>query len=544
MGYIASLFTTIPALVALGLCLIASLVITLIQRRTGRREAPMLNEFIPFVSNTYQYLTDMGGFLNRATTALAMNGIVRFRLGRRNVYLVSGTDNIQALCEPPHIMDPNTFHILLMQTHWGITPHEIKKFQGDVSGRKKIPLPGTENIPLDQRHWYNHHQIYAEYLSSAKYTQILANTFLSFFSEKLDRYQLLEWTSVSLFDFLKTDMAESAIASIFGTQILSLNPEMIKAYWEFDEVAGALVFGLPRLIKPRPWRVRERLHNMVHRHVQSAWLHFNWDGPEAELDWDPHWGSRFSREIAKWLRGAGFTDHTISGHTTATLFGLNGNTLPIATWILMELVQDQKLAQLIRKEVSVAFTVDPNTGKHEIDIHKLLSLPRLLSVYTEVLRLHISFNATREVRQDISINNFSIAKGSLVQAPSQIVHYDEYVWGIDDHPASEFWAERHLEYVDETGDAILEPHFLINARPTSFFPFGLGYALCPGRHFAKREILLAVAIIINKFEIEMIEWMLPDGTPSDRPARSNQYYAGTAAMPPDREMKIRWKRMW
>ncbi|KAI1735299.1 cytochrome P450 [Xylaria scruposa] len=544
MGYIDTLTNTTTALIALFLCLSFSFVRPFIQRRTGRREAPMLNEAIPFISNTYQYLTNMAKFLKRATAALALNSIIRFRLGHKNIYLLSGADNIQILCEPPHIMDPNMFQVLLMDKHWGIAAHEIKKFESDLSGRKRIPLPGAENIPPDQRHWYNHHEIYAKFLSSAKYTEILADKFFSIFSMRLDRYQLLEWTTVSIFDLLKTDMAESAIESLFGSKILSLNPDLIKSYWEFDEVAGPLVFGPPRFIKPGPWRIRERLHSMVHRHVESAWQHFNWDGPEADSDWDPHWGSRFSREIAKWLRGAGFEDRTISGHTTATLFGLNGNTLPIVAWILMELVQDRQLIQIIRKEVETVFTIDPNTGKHEIDVDRLLSLPRLLSVYTEVLRLHISFNVTREVRQEISINGFSVAKGSFVQAPSQIAHYDESVWGTADHPASKFWAERHLSYVDEIGNAITEPRFLITCRPTSFFPFGLGYALCPGRHFAKREILMAVAIVINKFDIEMIEWTLPDGTKSSRPAQDDQYYVGTAAMPPDREMKIRWRRMW
>ncbi|RYP10035.1 hypothetical protein DL765_008234 [Monosporascus sp. GIB2] len=433
-----------------------------------------------------------------------------------------------------------------MASHWGMPKDEIKMFENDKSGRQKMPLPGAD-IPQDQRHWYNHHQIYAEYLSSTKYTGILADTFYHFFSQRLDQQPLSEWAIVALFDLLKSDMAESAVKSMFGSRILELNPDLIKCYWEFDEVAGILVWGFPRFIRRRPWQIRERLHGMVHRHVESAWQNFDWNGPEAGSDWDPHWGSRFSREIAKWLRQSGFSNRTASGHTTATLFGLNGNTLPITAWILMELIKDPPLLRVVRAEVLQASTVDQATGEHRLDVHKLLSLPRFLSVYTEVLRMHISFNVTREVQQDIWIDGHRIAKGTLLQAPSQIAHYDESDWGVPGHPASEFWADRHLEYVnrlDEAGNAIRQPEFSMKARATSFFPYGGGYALCPGRHFAKREIMMAVAIILAKFDIEFAGWTHMDGSESDRPPQNDQRYAGAAAMPPDRDMKIRWKRLW
>jgi hypothetical protein len=63
--------------------------------------------------------------------------------------------------------------------------------------------------------------------------------------------------------------------------------------------------------------------------------------------------------------------------------------------------------------------------------------------------------------------------------------------------------------------------------------------MCPGRHFAKQEILLAVAIMVTKFDIEFVGWRNLDGTKSDRPAEDDKRYAGFIAMSPDREMEIR-----
>jgi hypothetical protein len=67
--------------------------------------------------------------------------------------------------------------------------------------------------------------------------------------------------------------------------------------------------------------------------------------------------------------------------------------------------------------------------------------------------------------------------------------------------------------------------------------------MCPGRNFAKQEILLTVGILISKFDIELIEWTDLDGIKSDRPGRNNEKYNSAAAMPPDRDMRVRWKRL-
>lgn len=75
-------------------------------------------------------------------------------------------------------------------------------------------------------------------------------------------------------------------------------------------------------------------------------------------------------------------------------------------------------------------------------------------------------------------------------------------------------------------------------------PSGGGTGMCPGRRFAKQEILIALSAIIAKFEIEPVEWINHDGSPSDREAREDEKYSGTGSMAPDRDMKILWKRLW
>jgi len=73
---------------------------------------------------------------------------------------------------------------------------------------------------------------------------------------------------------------------------------------------------------------------------------------------------------------------------------------------------------------------------------------------------------------------------------------------------------------------------------------GGGVAICPGRHFAKQEIMLTIAILASKFDYEFVEWVKMDGTPSDRPPRNDTKYAGAAGVPPDVDIKVRLKRRW
>lgn len=68
--------------------------------------------------------------------------------------------------------------------------------------------------------------------------------------------------------------------------------------------------------------------------------------------------------------------------------------------------------------------------------------------------------------------------------------------------------------------------------------------MCPGRFFAKQEILLTIAILVTKFDMEFVEWTNLDGSKSDRPPVDDERYFGTAAVPPDRDVKVRWKKLW
>ncbi len=56
--------------------------------------------------------------------------------------------------------------------------------------------------------------------------------------------------------------------------------------------------------------------------------------------------------------------------------------------------------------------------------------------------------------------------------------------------------------------------------------------------------MLTIAMLATRFDMEFVRWEKMDGTPSNRPAQGDPRYTGAADVPPNRDMEVRWKRLW
>jgi hypothetical protein len=212
-----------------------------------------------------------------------------------------------------------------MEKQWGMSKAEMVKFKSDRSGRLPKPAPGFDNIDEGRRYWRNHNRLYTDYLTEPKHADALAADFLQRLAQRLDQQCRTSddegWTTVRLLGTLRTHMSECSVETLFGTRLFDLNPGFTECYWRYDEVAGQLLTGLPGFLQPHAANAKNRLHSMVRRHIDAAWSEFDSNVEDVEVLWEPHFGSRLSRESARWLRAQGFSDHTIAGHTLATIFG-------------------------------------------------------------------------------------------------------------------------------------------------------------------------------------------------------------------------------
>lgn len=155
---------------------------------------------------------------------------------------------------------------------------------------------------------------------------------------------------------------------------------------------------------------------------------------------------------------------------------MNSNSNPTTMWVTMEIVRDQDLLQAVREEVATVFVDNPETGSRTLDVEGLIRLPLLRSVLAEVLRLHMNFNVLRYVNDPITIDGHKLRRGVMVAAPMLTAHHDETYWGATGHPASEFWAERHIrrkEVKDGAGNVSKARVFALAGRPSSYLPFGM-----------------------------------------------------------------------
>ncbi|GAP88932.1 putative cytochrome p450 family protein [Rosellinia necatrix] len=538
--------TALSVIVLVVFAIALRLVITLNgqKRASNAHEPAWLGEPIPFISNAWQFMTNKRRFIARIRKALEDRPIVQCRLGPTRIYIITGGSNVSTIFRSSFTSEPWILSIL--ERSAGYTPTDMAHFYADRSGPFSLPSSKDMNPPK-KRIWYESHRMHDETLIAARPINAFAMSFQRFFADELAFFPVGEWVEdVRIFKFFKMQMSAAATRAIVGPRIIDLNPGFIDVFWEYEKVPEVLAFGLPPWLNRRAAKVRDRFGAMCRKWYELSDREFDWESPDRHADWEPIFGSQISKGLAQWAKDFDFSTESISGAFALFLYGLHANAIPICTWLMFELLKDLKLLEAIRAEIKHAEASKHGTSLY-FDHQILTSLPLLQSVFTEVMRLHVGVLITRKATESVTIAGYTIPKGSIVQAPTEVAHLDEAVWGKPGHPASEFWAYRHvkeIEIVNPAGHPTKKLEFSISGKTGSFFPYGGGISMCAGRLFANAEILLAVAMVISRFDIEFVQWIKDDGSPSERPAQDNVAYANAVAAPPDRDIRVKWKRMW
>ena len=150
-------------------------------------------------------------------------------------------------------------------------------------------------------------------------------------------------------------------------------------------------------------------------------------------------------------------------------------------------------------------------------------------MHAEVLRLRVEVQSVFcSDREEIVINEWRFPEKTLVLVPTGPAHMDSDFWSTQngEHPLNKFWADRFLAYPNDpqsgprkkTATAVgkatqaqcqnLEdrgkPRFISAGMADNYMPYGVGERTCPGRFFARREIVAFCANIVNDFDIELL----------------------------------------
>jgi cytochrome P450 len=184
---------------------------------------------------------------------------------------------------------------------------------------------------------------------------------------------------------------------------------------------------------------------------------------------------------------------------------------------------------------------DP-TSLTGFDIEKLSQIPLLQSIWAETMRLRVHiFNTRNTQNQEVNVNNWLIPRNSTIFLTSTLAHMDPAEWNTgehNEHPLDTFWAERFIEYRNDTVSELEldgKPGYRFDASMAgSWIPFGGGPYKCPGRHFAKREALMLCALLVSHYDVEF------DGCCDD--VGMDWRTCGLGTLKPDRKIKYRMRR--
>uniref|UniRef100_J3MFI9 Cytochrome P450 n=1 Tax=Oryza brachyantha TaxID=4533 RepID=J3MFI9_ORYBR len=161
-------------------------------------------------------------------------------------------------------------------------------------------------------------------------------------------------------------------------------------------------------------------------------------------------------------------------------------TTNLLTWATVLLAMHPDWQDRARREV-LAVCGDAGDLPTKEHLPKLKTLGIILN---ETLRLSPPAVATiRRAKADVTLGGISIPRDTELLVPIMAIHHDARLWGPD---AAQFNPARFAG-----GAARAARH------PLAFIPFGLGSRMCIGQNLALLEAKLAMAILLQRFDLAL-----------------------------------------
>lgn len=287
-------------------------------------------------------------------------------------------------------------------------------------------------------------------------------------------------TSTSVEDLLLWTQHTVTVATaefLYGpSNPIAANPSLESSFWDFDHGLGQLLaFAslVPSITARKAYLGRETMVSALTKYFESG-THTS--------------GSAFIQHRVKIAQKYGMSIDGIARSELSFLFAGIVNTAVTSFWLIVRIFANPELLRTLQVEIE-------KCKKDSTDLDPGLlanSCPVLLSVYRETLRLSSDNSSNRLVVSDTLLaDTYFLAKDSVVQISGAAMHVDKRNWGdsVESFDPYRFMPERLKE---------------MHVHPATFRAFGGGATICPGRHFATREILYFVALVLQLFELEAV----------------------------------------
>lgn len=393
--------------------------------------------------------------------------------------------------------------------------------------------------------------------------------------------------------FVQNTVGAALIESVFGKTLLDLNPGFVEDAFALDSGIPWLARGLPRWAAPGVWAARDRMIMGVKKWYTVAREGFDGALVDEDGDGDPYWGSELTRYRQRVLsKMPGHDDDVLARNDVGLVWGAVGNTTPAAMMAAYHMFEDRWLLERVRRDVDggvlQADNSDAATGgtmhttkfEETVDAKKLSKHSLLSSMYAETLRRYVhTYCMLSSPHSDVSLGKWRLPRREISLSSSGTSQTDPTFWNSrwGMYPVDKFWAERFLidpedpdsgplsraakledlqlgtastrtpnkylvdgkgssnraDGVSPQGEA-KGPFYSLNGTEGSWFPFGGGHSICPGRFFAKNAILFTCAFLAREYDIELL-------IRADQIKRSSWKF-GFGVNPPTHDLPFRVRR--
>lgn len=334
-----------------------------------------------------------------------------------------------------------------------------------------------------------------------------------------------QWHEVGLFHFCYGVMFKAGYLSLFGhtkdkKQDLLQAEEIFTKFRRFDLLFPRFVYSL---LGPREWQEVGHLQQLFHEQLSEK----HSQEKEGMSTWIGH--------MLQFLREHGVAPVMQSKFNFMMLWASLGNTGPASFWALLFLLKHPEAMQAVKEEATRVL------GKVRLEVKQsftfqlsaLQHIPVLDSVMEETLRLGAAPTLYRVVQEDYVLTMANgrqclFRRGDIVTLfPYLSVHMDPEI-----HPEPTTF--KYNRFLNPNGSRKMDFYKAGQKIHHYTMPWGSGVSICPGRFFALSEMKLFVLLMVNYFDLELVDPNTP--VPPIDPRRW-----GFGTMQPSQDVQIRYR---
>ncbi|KAL9613036.1 MAG: hypothetical protein Q9167_002382 [Letrouitia subvulpina] len=337
-----------------------------------------------------------------------------------------------------------------LMVQFGLSKSAVQKMW-DVPSHHSTPKRAAN--PLYKPLAHVAEDLYKQQLLPGDHLESLSTKFVYFINQELhwnnmsgiyDPVTNLYAKQTHLLNWCGHVMVSGATNALFGTRLGDIEPNFVQTFLDFDEAGWMLIYRLPRFAAGRMFNAKERLTAALEQYFRTP--------VDQRLD---------------------------------------------SAWLVTILEQEQRHCHIDDQDIAKMFLMiywvrETQPAVHDdgsLDINFLIqNCPQLDALYNEVLRFYNAASSVRQIESTVKIGGKILRKGNKVLMPFRQLHFNEDSFGIN---AARFDSERFLKKNDlsKRGD---------------FRPFGGGTTLCPGRFIAKREVFAFIALVLSRYNINIL----------------------------------------